>query len=59
MHDTEKAAPRSSYELLEASFAQYKQERCLDAASVEQVAMTRPEIIIVNMYQRLLEELDK
>jgi len=59
MHNTEKTAPRSSYELLEASFTQYKEERCLDNASVEQVAMTRPEIIIINMYQRLLEELRK
>tara|TARA_R100000149_G_C5865533_1_gene130382 strand:+ start:577 stop:756 length:180 start_codon:yes stop_codon:yes gene_type:complete len=59
MHDTEKTAPQSSYELLEASFAQYKQEHCLDNASVELVAMTRPEIIIVGMYQRLLEELSK
>tara|TARA_R100000654_G_scaffold5370_1_gene15228 strand:- start:309 stop:488 length:180 start_codon:yes stop_codon:yes gene_type:complete len=59
MHDTEKTAPASSYELLEASFVQYKEERCLDNASVEQVAMTRPEIIIINMYQRLLEELRK
>ena len=59
MHDAEKIAPQSSYELLEASFAQYKQEHCLDNVSVEQVAMTRPEIIIVGMYQRLLEELEK
>jgi len=59
MNNTEKTAPRSSYELLEESFAQYKQERCLDNVSVEQVAMTRPEIIIIGMYHRLLEELEK
>ena len=59
MHDTEKTAPQSSYELLEASFAQYKQERCLDNASVELVAMSRPEVIVISMYQRLLEELRK
>ena len=59
MHDTEKTAPQSSYELLEASFAQYKEERCLDNASVELVAMSRPEVIVISMYQRLLEELEK
>ena len=59
MHDTEKTAPQSSYELLEASFAQYKEERCLDNASVELVAMSRPEVIVISMYQRLLEELRK
>ena len=59
MHDTEKTAPQSSYELLEASFAQYKQERCLDNASVELVAMSRPEVIVISMYQRLLEEIEK
>ena len=59
MHDTEKTAPPSSYELLEASFAQYKEERCLDNASVELVAMSRPEVIVISMYQRLLEELEK
>ena len=59
MHDTEKTAPQSSYELLEASFAQYKEEHCLDNASVEPVAMSRPEVIVISMYQRLLEELRK
>tara|TARA_R100001591_G_scaffold862_2_gene2212 strand:- start:679 stop:858 length:180 start_codon:yes stop_codon:yes gene_type:complete len=59
MHDTEKTAPQSSYELLEASFAQYKEEHCLDNASVELVAMSRPEVIVISMYQRLLEELRK
>ena len=59
MHNTEKTAPQSSYELLEASFAQYKEERCLDSAHVELVAMSRPEVIVISMYQRLLEELEK
>ena len=59
MHNTEKTAPASSYELLEASFVQYKEERCLDNASVELVAMSRPEVIVISMYQRLLEELEK
>ena len=59
MHDTEKTAPQSSYELLEASFVQYKEEHCLDNASVELVAMSRPEVIVISMYQRLLEELRK
>ena len=59
MHDTEKTAPQGTYELLEASFAQYKEEHCLDNASVELVAMSRPEVIVISMYQRLLEELRK
>ena len=64
MPNTNKTAPASSYELLEASFAQYKVERCLDPEYLTRVnarysILTKSELIIVGMYQRLLEELEK
>ena len=64
MPNTNKTAPASSYELLEASFAQYKEERGLDPEYLTRVnarysVLNKSELIIVGMYQRLLEELRK
>ena len=58
MHNTEKTSPQSSYELLGASFAQYKEEHAIFEDSIQVADLNRKETIAVNLFLKLLEELE-
>ena len=57
MNETEKTAPWSAQELLEQSFAQYKDAHAISDEAIEIGALGRQETIVVDLYLRLMKEL--
>ena len=57
MNHKEKTAPQSAYELLEQSFAQYKDAHAISDEAIGMGALGRQETIVVDLYLRLMKEL--
>ena len=59
MNNTEKTAPGSAQELLEQSLAAYKDAHVISDEMIQFGSLTRQETIVVDLYLRLIKELEK
>ena len=59
MSDTEKTALASAYALLEQSLATYKDVKAISDEAIEMAALGRQETIVIDLYLRLMKELEK
>ena len=59
MSDTEKTALASAYALLEQSLATYKDVKAISDESIEMGVLGRQETIVIDLYLRLMKELEK
>ena len=59
MHNTKKNAPASAQSLLEVSFVQYKDTHAISDEAIRMGALGRQETIVVDLYLRLMKELEK
>ena len=59
MDDIKKTSPASVYALLEQSLAAYKELHAISDEAIEIGAIGRQETIVVDLYLRLMKELEK
>lgn len=59
MDNTNKTAPGSAQELLEQSLAKYKDAHVISDEMIQFGSLNRQETIVVDLYLRLMKELEK
>ena len=59
MNNTEKTAPQSANELLEQSLAAYKDAHVISDEMIQGGSLTRQETIVIDLYLRLVKELER
>tara|TARA_R100000426_G_scaffold85307_1_gene65152 strand:- start:2898 stop:3077 length:180 start_codon:yes stop_codon:yes gene_type:complete len=59
MNNTEKTTPESAQELLEQSLAAYKDTYAISNEMIQGGSLTRQETIVIDLYLRLMKELEK